>query len=74
MSRTRRNKDPRYFDETSIHRDKKDKQKPDSIFKKIMSHKRKAKIRNALRSFSKVEDVEEIEIPRFKKTNEWDWN
>jgi hypothetical protein len=70
MSRTIRHKDPRYFDEEHIHRDKKDWQKPPSSFKKVRSRVRKAKVKDAMKH---IEDENTV-IPNFKKDDVWDWN
>lgn len=69
MSRTIRNRDPRYCETT---RDKKDWQKPPSIFKRLRRKVRKAKEKDAMKHI--LEDVEATEIPRFKKDDVWDWN
>lgn len=62
MSRTYRH--PNYL--TGTTRDGKSFHKPDSFFKKTKRRSRKAKEKQAL--------IRGEDPPKFRKTDEWDWN
>jgi len=52
------------------HSDKKEWSKPPAWFKRINTQKRRAAEKDALRHIKKEE---EVEIPKFRKTDAWDW-
>jgi len=68
VSRTRRAKLLFLFRWRQNHngRDKKSWWKPDKSFKKMQKKKRRAEVRAAM--------AKNKEIPRFRKTDEWDYN
>jgi len=70
MSRTIRNKNPRWWsdDNERAHRDG-HTGGPPSWFKKMKQRQRRAKIKNALYN---IED-ENVEVPKFRKSDRWDW-
>lgn len=52
------------------HMDRKKRDKPPSWFKRMQASKRKAKTRQALRN---MQDPDEMIVPEFPKTDQWDW-
>jgi hypothetical protein len=70
MSRTIRNNEDLFWNEKFYGRDKKSGQKPPSYFKKFRRQVRRAKEHNALKHL----DIEEVNIPIFKKSDEWEWD
>ncbi len=54
--------------------DKKARHKPGSIFKKITKDKRKAKEKQVMKNLKYLSDIEDVNLPRFPKTDEWEWN
>jgi hypothetical protein len=70
MSRTIRKNGDLFFNDKFKRRDKKSHAKPPSYFKKLKRQTIRAKEHNALKHI----DIEEVNIPIFKKTNEWEWS
>lgn len=73
MSRTFRKTDPNYGLDFDTNRDKKKWFKPTKKYKKVEKSKRKAKEKQVIKNIKNVE-LDDISIPRFPKTDTWNWN